>query len=313
MRPTLTGIEDALAEAGGVGAPRERAGQLRALLGRELEHGARELTLARSGYGHPVLVAVAPVAGGLIAVAPVTAALRADPDAVDERAWLLVAALVGALVDAGGTAGALTAGALDGHLALHLAAPDPESAELVPLAFEDQVAPVDRLRAGALVLPGAVLADAEDLRAPIGAAHPLLVALEVARLGGHPADPASVAEHEEAVLGALAAPGGEVSRPHDDPDPARRVARRILQRLDGMGKWGGYHTDFTHLARGFAGNDRALADEVGEALLAAGLLAEKPSVGQRHVFLDPRRARDIRALIERGDVPGGLQLPAAGS
>ena len=33
------------------------------------------------------------------------------------------------------------------------------------------------------------------------------------------------------------------------PRPARRVARRILQRLDGMGKWGGYHTDFAHLAR----------------------------------------------------------------
>ena len=43
-----------------------------------------------------------------------------------------------------------------------------------------------------------------------------------------------------------------------------------------MGKWGGYHTDFAHLARGFAGNDRQLASEVGEALLAAGLLAEKP-------------------------------------
>ena len=62
------------------------------------------------------------------------------------------------------------------------------------------------------------------------------------------------------------------ARPHDDPQPARRIARRILQRLNGMGKWGGYHTDFRHLARGFAGNERALADEVGEALLEAGLL-----------------------------------------
>ena len=77
-----------------------------------------------------------------------------------------------------------------------------------------------------------------------------------------------------------------------------------------MGKWGGYHTDFTHLARGFAGNDRALADAVGEALLASGLLAEKPSVGQRHVFLNPRRAADIRGLIERGDVPPDLTLPS---
>jgi hypothetical protein len=77
-----------------------------------------------------------------------------------------------------------------------------------------------------------------------------------------------------------------------------------------MGKWGGYHTEFAHLARGFAGNDRALAEAVGETLLQAGLLAEKPSVGQRHVFLNPRRAREIHALIERGDVPADVELPA---
>ena len=76
-----------------------------------------------------------------------------------------------------------------------------------------------------------------------------------------------------------------------------------------MGKWGGYHTDFAHLARGFAGNDRALAQEVGEALLTAGLLAEKPSVGQRHVFLNPRRAADIHRLIEGGETPAELVLP----
>ena len=86
------------------------------------------------------------------------------------------------------------------------------------------------------------------------------------------------------------------------------MARRILQRLDGMGKWGGYHTEFAHLARGFRGNDRALAERRGRALLAAGLLAEKPSVGQRHVFLNPRRVADIRALIDRGEAPAGLDL-----
>jgi hypothetical protein len=87
------------------------------------------------------------------------------------------------------------------------------------------------------------------------------------------------------------------------------VARRILQRLDGMGKWGGYHTDFAHLPRGFAGNDRALASEVGEALLDAGLLAEKPSVGQRHVFLNPRRAADIHRYVDDGTPPPGMRLP----
>jgi hypothetical protein len=97
--------------------------------------------------------------------------------------------------------------------------------------------------------------------------------------------------------------------PHDDPDPARRAARRIVQRLAGMGKWGGYHTDWPHLARGFAGHDRELAYAVGEALLAAGILVQKPSVGQRHVFLNPRRAGDIHRLIEDGVTPPGLRLP----
>ena len=180
--------------------------------------------------------------------------------------------------------------------------------ELVALAFDEQVEPVDRLKAAARAVPGAVLADVA-LREPIGAGHPLRIAEAVARFGGRPADPRSVEEQEETVLTLLAAAAGAVARPHEDPDPARRVARRILQRLNGMGKWGGYHTDFAHLARGFAGNERALAQEVGEALLADGLLAEKPSVGQRHVFLNPRRAADIHRLIETGETPSGLKLP----
>jgi hypothetical protein len=195
-----------------------------------------------------------------------------------------------------------------GHLALAATGPDAEP-ELAQLAFDEAVKGVDRLRAHAVALPDHVLeGEVADLREPLGASHPLKIAEAVARLGGHPADPASVAAHEDTIL-ALQAQALGVARPHEDPEPPRRVARRILQRLDGMGKWGGYHTDFAHLARGFAGNERALADAVGEALIEAGLLAEKPSVGQRHVFLNPRRAGDIRRLIEDGDVPSDLRLP----
>ena len=50
---------------------------------------------------------------------------------------------------------------------------------------------------------------------------------------------------------------------------------------------------------------------LGAALIVSGLLAEKPSVGQRHVFLNPRRAADIRTLIDEGAVPGGMKLPSA--
>ncbi len=134
------------------------------------------------------------------------------------------------------------------------------------------------------------------MRAPVNPGF--AVAERVARLGGRPADQDAVEELAE-----------EVARPHDDPDPALRAARRMLQRLRGMGKWGGYHTEFSHLAKGFPGHERALALEVGEALVAGGLLAEKPSVGQRHVFLDPRRAAEIHALIDRGEVPAGVRLP----
>jgi hypothetical protein len=302
-------FDEALADAGGIDAPRERGAQLRTLLADELLRGRLELEEKRSGYEEPLIVVVAPEAegDGLVAVAPVTVGLRADPDAVPERAWLLVAALVGALVEAGGQ-GEQQTGVLGNYLALRVAG-GADGAELVPLAFEEHVAGVDRLRARAVAVAAHVLAEAGDWRDPIGDVHPLRIAAHVARLGGRPADAESVAEHEDAVLALLEAEAPAVTRPHEDPDPARRVARRILQRLNGMGKWGGYHTEFSHLARGFAGNDRKLADEVGERLLAAGLLAEKPSVGQRHVFLNPRRAGDIHALIERGEAPDGLTLP----
>jgi hypothetical protein len=307
-------LETALDDAGGPAAPRDRAAQLRTLLADELARSEDELALARSGREEPVTVAFAAAPDALLAVLPAPIALRADPGAAPERAWLTVAATAGALVeiaqlppprDAGDLV--LEAGGLDGHLALRLPTAAQEDAELAAVAFEEQIAPVARLRARALALPAHVLADAGDWRVPI--AQALRSAEAVARLGGHPADADSVAEHEDAVLVLLAPAGASAARPHDDPQPARRIARRILQRLNGMGKWGGYHTDVRHLSRGFAGNERALADEVGEALLDAGLLSEKPSVGQRHVYLNPRRAADIHSLIEGGIVPPDLRLP----
>src|SRR4051812_37386905 len=161
--------------------------RLKALLDSELERGARELGQKRSGYEQPVIVAVAPGDGTLRAVAPAPRALRADPDAVNERTWLLVAALVGALVEVAG-ADTVRAGHLGGQLALAVPG-DPDDAELVPLAFETQVEGIDRLRARALAVPASVLADVDDLRDPIGAAHPLRVAAHVAAPGGRPRPP----------------------------------------------------------------------------------------------------------------------------
>jgi hypothetical protein len=314
----MSELAEALADAGGAGAPAAATARLRGLLLAALRQGRAELALKRSGYAAPVEVAIGQEGDRLLAATPADAALRADPQQAAEREWLLVAAVVGALADLAepgaptdAAAIGVTAGDLDGHLVVALPAPllDPATLdELVPLAFDEHARGIDRLRAHAVAIPGALLADVA-LREPIGAGHPLRIAEAVARLGGRPADPRSVEEYEEVVYPLLDTDQGRRIAPHEDPDPAMRVARRILQRLNGMGKWGGYHTDFAHLARGFAGNDRQLAQAVGEALLADGLLAEKPSVGQRHVFLNPRRAADIHRLIETGAAPSGLKLP----
>jgi hypothetical protein len=314
----LTDLLEELAPLGGVAAPASATARLRTVLLAALRRGAEELEKPRSGYGAPIEVAIAAGDDVLLAATPAAAHFRADPEAASERTWLLVAAAIAALADLadpGTPAGpgdlAVRAGDLGGFLLIALpgrVAPE-ELEELGPLAFDDHASHLDRLRARAVAAPGRLL-EGPELREPIGAHHPLRVAEAVARLGGRPEDPRSVEDLEEAVLAVLEADGGPV-RPHQDPDAARRVARRILQRLDGMGKWGGYHTDFAHLARGFAGNERALAQQVGELLLEAGLLAEKPSVGQRHVFLNPRRAAEIRALIDEGALPPGMSLPSA--
>jgi hypothetical protein len=305
-------LERALADAGGADAPREWAARLRGLLRAELERGARELGEARTGRERPIALAVAPGEGAVVAALPLPRELRADPGAVVDRGADLAAAAVERLVEAAepGPPRAesdleLVLGACEGFLALAYPVPEPRwAAEYAREALDDAVAAIDRLRARAHLLPGHAV-EVDDLRPPIGATHPLRVAEAVTRLGGSPLDEDSV-EALEPELVRLLEPAGSVTRAHDDPDPRRRVMRRILQRLDGMGKWGGYHTAFDHLARGFAGNDRAFAYEMGEELVAAGLLAEKPSVGQRHVCLNPRRAGEIRRLIDDGVLPPGL-------
>jgi hypothetical protein len=319
MAPAGSELDQALREAGGADAPRDSSAQLRRLLDAELRRGARELGDPRTGYETPIAVAVAAVEGELLAALPVAPELRADPGAVGERAAALAAAAVEQVVE-GASPGPprsrddlrLRLGELDGMLLLAYPATEPlEAAEYAHEALnaEFDERRIDRLRARSHLLPGHVLEGAADLRAPIGATHPLRVAEAVTRLGGSPLDDETVEALEDQVL-RLLEPAGAVSRAHQDPDPVRRVARRILQRLDGMGKWGGYHTAFDHVARGFAGHDRALAYEVGEALLEAGLLEQKPSVGQRHVYLSPRRSGDIRRLIDDGELPPGLRLPA---
>jgi hypothetical protein len=187
-----------------------------------------------------------------------------------------------------------------GQVALRLAHPEPATVlELLPLTLEDHAAELDRVRIEPVPLPAGDLDETE----PVLEERWLWRAELAARLGGRPgaaALPPEIATEVARLETGLVDTTGIDPAIADDPLPKRRAARRMLRRLDGMGKYGGYHTEFRHLARGFAGHERALALEVGEALVRAGYLAEKPSVGQRHVSLVAARTNDIRALVERG-------------
>jgi hypothetical protein len=228
------------------------------------------------------------------------------------RGRKLAACLAGALTVADGLGvPRADAGELDleaaswhGFVGLRVATADPAGVlELLPLSLDEQAAHLDRMEPIALVVPAGSLDDTEPI-----AADWLARAELIARLDGYSAasrlDPAvaSALESYQGLLQTDVAVEAESSA-HDDPSPERRVLRRILRRLDGMGKYGGYHTEFSHLARGFPGHERALALEAGEALLRAGILAEKPSVGQRHVSLVAARTEDIKRLIAGSEVP----------
>ena len=270
------------------------------VLARLREDGRRLLSDARPGS---VAVLCAEVSDGLALVLPVAAA-----GPLPARAERLARGVAAALSDAIGLPAPVRAGDAEleaarweGEVALRATHPAPAGPlELLPLALEERAQELDRVGIDALVLPAGDLDGTEPAaeerwlwRAEIGA-----------RLGGRPGALALAPEVEAAVArleSELPAAAGDPGGIADDPLPRRRAARRMLRRLDGMGKYGGYHTEFRHLARGFAGHERALALEVGEALVRGGLLAEKPSVGQRHVSLVAARTNDIRALVERGE------------
>src|SRR5215211_8750032 len=207
MAEVRSELELALADAGGVDAPRDSSARLRNLLGAELRRGFVELGESRTGYDMPIAVAVAASEGEVVAALPISPELRADPGAVGERSGALAAAAVEHIVE-GASPGpprsgedlSLRLGEVGGMLALAYPAANPgEAAEYAQaaLAAEFEERRIDRLRARAHLLPGHVVEGVADLRPPIGATHPLRVAEAVTRLGGSPLDEEAVEALEQ--------------------------------------------------------------------------------------------------------------------
>jgi len=204
----------------------------------------------------------------------------------------------------------------DGFTAFHLPGAD---ATLAELALGDLHPPPGRVAVAAL--PRSVDVDGppldldatpDDGRGGLVAvarairAHPVPIALALLEQGwgleedGYPDDVVDLLRHR-GLEGPALVPRRASLAIGDDPCPRRRHARRMLRRLLHKRKIGPqYHTEFDHVARGVAPEDRADALQIGEALIRSGLLGEKPSVGQRHVYLRREALPEIHALIDRG-------------
>lgn len=191
------------------------------------------------------------------------------------------------------------------EMALHEAHPAPARIGVAALPAPAGVAQLT-LRAPGGPLPAHRTGDVTALARAAGV-HPVALVAALAA-HGHEVDrddyelslgpavlgrPAAGAAEEPAAPGSLAI--------DDDPCPRRRHARKALQRLLGMKKIGPlHHTEFDHFARGAPPDARGSALEVGNALIRAGLLGTKPSVGQQHIFLPTSALADVHALVERG-------------
>lgn len=257
-----------------------------------------------TGHGEPAVA--------LPVTAPQAIAFRPEP-----HAQALVAA-IGAAAEAGAAVAALRIEEWRGLACLAVPGMD---AELFALALSDAAAPGWRVAAASLPATVAIGGPPLLLTPAHGAGASGLTGL-AQELAVHPVRVVvTLLAHDQPIAGpyppelahslrewGCAGERASVEAPppslaiDDDPCPRRRHARAVLQRMLRMGKVGpGYHTEFDHFRRGAPAHEGRQALDVAEALLRAGLLGEKPSVGQRHIYLSVKALPDIHALIDRGE------------
>lgn len=76
------------------------------------------------------------------------------------------------------------------------------------------------------------------------------------------------------------------------------IASRVLAKLLRDGRVGGRHTRVEHaFAHGFTDQEKPIARHVVDRLLVMGLLRKKLNEGSFHVYIDPRRLREVWAII----------------
>jgi len=85
------------------------------------------------------------------------------------------------------------------------------------------------------------------------------------------------------------------------------VAKLILERLSNMDKWGGAHSELNRVGKSLPSHITATnkgkkqMDKAIKMLINLGLLLTKPSTGEIHVSLNPRKITEIYQFIEKND------------
>jgi len=76
------------------------------------------------------------------------------------------------------------------------------------------------------------------------------------------------------------------------------IKARILHKLTRQRRWGGKHTSFENLQKGFPLHLVKEVKAVGKELVKEGLLLSKPTAYGLEVCLNPRMKREIITIVE---------------
>ena len=85
------------------------------------------------------------------------------------------------------------------------------------------------------------------------------------------------------------------------------VAKLILERLSNMNKWGGAHSELNKVRKSLPSHiavtnkGKKQIDRAIKMLTNLGLLLTKPSTGEIHVSLNPRKKKDIYEFVEKNE------------
>jgi hypothetical protein len=87
-----------------------------------------------------------------------------------------------------------------------------------------------------------------------------------------------------------------------DPSSPTVIASRVLSRLLRDGRVGGRHTGIEHVyGHHFADEEKKVARRVVDRLLIMGILRKKLNEGAFHVYIDPRKLREVWAIINMSE------------